>query len=129
MEIKLDRRGFLVAAGASVMAASFPEGSAALAQQARGGAQTVKPELAKVKACVFDTFGTVVDWRGSIIAEATVWGKARGVDVDWGKFADRWRSGYGPSMNKVRTGELPWTKLDALHRMLLEDLLKEYGIT
>ncbi|MGD0437692.1 MAG: haloacid dehalogenase type II, partial [Bryobacteraceae bacterium] len=80
------------------------------------------------KALVFDTFGTVVDWRGSIIAEGTVWGKARGIDVDWGKFADRWRSGYGPSMNKVRSGELPWTKLDALHRMLLEDLLKEFGI-
>jgi 2-haloacid dehalogenase len=82
-----------------------------------------------VKALVFDTFGTVVDWRGSIIAEGSVWGKARGVNVDWGKFADRWRSGYGPSMNKVRSGALPWTKLDALHRMLLEDLLAEFGIT
>jgi 2-haloacid dehalogenase len=80
------------------------------------------------KALVFDTFGTVVDWRGSIIAEGSVWGKARGVGVDWGRFADQWRSGYGPSMNKVRSGELPWTKLDALHRMLLEDLLKEFKI-
>ncbi|HEV3333280.1 MAG TPA: haloacid dehalogenase type II [Bryobacteraceae bacterium] len=81
-----------------------------------------------VKALVFDTFGTVVDWRGSIIAEGAVWGKAKGLSIDWGRFADRWRSGYGPSMDKVRKGELPWTKLDALHRMLLDDLLKEFGI-
>jgi len=82
-----------------------------------------------VKALVFDTFGTVVDWRGSIIEEGTAWGNARGINVDWAKFADRWRNGYGPSLNKVRTGELPWTKLDALHRALLDDLLKEFGIT
>ena len=82
-----------------------------------------------VKALVFDTFGTVVDWRGSIIKEGTEWGKTKGLQVDWGKFADRWRAGYGPSMDKVRKGELPWTNLDALHRMLLEPLLKEFNIT
>ncbi len=81
------------------------------------------------KALVFDTFGTVVDWRGSIIAEGTAWGKAHGVDIDWARFADRWRSGYGPAMNKVRKGELPWTKLDALHRMILDQLLPEFNIT
>jgi 2-haloacid dehalogenase len=82
-----------------------------------------------VKALVFDTFGTVVDWRGSIIREGELWGKAKNVDVDWGKFADQWRAGYGPSMDKVREGQLPWMKLDALHRMILEDLLKKYNIT
>jgi len=82
-----------------------------------------------VKALIFDTFGTVVDWRGSIIAEGNAWGKEHGLTIDWGRFADRWRSGYRPAMEKVRKGELPWTKLDALHRMLLEDLLKEFGIT
>ena len=81
------------------------------------------------KALVFDTFGTVVDWRGSIIAEGAVWGKAKGLTIDWGRFADRWRAGYNPAMEKVRRGELPWTKLDVLHRMLLEDLLKEFHIT
>jgi 2-haloacid dehalogenase len=82
-----------------------------------------------VKALVFDTFGTVVDWRGSIIAEGATWGKAKGLTIDWGHFADRWRAGYAPAMEKVRKGETPWTKLDALHRMLLEDLLKEFKIT
>src|SRR5690242_17284618 len=82
-----------------------------------------------VKALVFDTFGTVVDWRGSIIAEGAAWGKTKGLNVDWARFADRWREGYRPAMNKVRTGEMPWTKLDVLHRMILEQILKEFNIT
>jgi 2-haloacid dehalogenase len=80
------------------------------------------------KALVFDTFGTVVDWRGSIIAEGAQWGKAKGLTIDWARFADRWRAGYGPSMEKVRKGQLPWTKLDDLHRMVLDELLKEFHI-
>lgn len=80
------------------------------------------------KALLFDTFGTVVDWRGSIIEEGTAWGKAKGLKVDWAHFADRWREGYAPAMEKVRRGELPWTKLDVLHRMILEDLLREFRI-
>jgi hypothetical protein len=64
MGFKLDRRGFLIATGASVMAMSFSNLSA------ESETQTVKQELAKVKACVFDTFGTVVDWRSSVISEA-----------------------------------------------------------
>lgn len=80
------------------------------------------------KALVFDTFGTVVDWRGSIIEEGTSWGKTKGIQVDWARFADRWREGYAPAMEKVRRGELPWTKLDFLHRMILEDLLREFRI-
>jgi 2-haloacid dehalogenase len=82
-----------------------------------------------IKALVFDVFGTVVDWRGSIIREGAQWGKAKGLDVDWAKFADRWRAGYGPSMDKVRKGALPWMKLDALHRMILDQLLEEFHIT
>jgi 2-haloacid dehalogenase len=81
------------------------------------------------RALLFDTFGTVVDWRGSIIAEGKAWGQAKGIAVDWGLFADRWRAGYMPSMNRVHKGELPWTKLDALHRMILDELLKEFRIT
>jgi 2-haloacid dehalogenase len=82
-----------------------------------------------VKALTFDTFGTVVDWRGSIIREGQQWGRERNLQIDWGHFADRWRSGYGPSMERVRKGELPWTKLDVLHRMILDQLLVEFNIT
>jgi len=81
-----------------------------------------------VKAMVFDTFGTVVDWRGSIMEEGRAWGKDKGLQVDWARFADRWRAGYAPAMEKVRKAERPWTKLDDLHRELLEDLLKEFHI-
>jgi len=79
-----------------------------------------------LKALMFDVFGTVVDWRGSIIAEGKAWGKTRGIEIDWATFADRWRDGYAPSMEKVRRGELPWTKLDDLHRMILDELLREF---
>jgi 2-haloacid dehalogenase len=82
-----------------------------------------------VKALVFDVFGTVVDWRGSIIREGADWSREKNLQVDWGKFADRWRAGYAPSMEKVRKGELPWTKLDVLHRMILDQLLVEFNIT
>src|SRR5438552_14852837 len=78
------------------------------------------------KALIFDTFGTVVDWRGSIIEQGRAWAKAKGADVDWASFADRWRAGYAPSMERVRKGELPWTKLDVLHRMILDELLMEF---
>src|SRR5262245_46342272 len=68
------------------------------------------------KALLFDTFGTVVDWRGSIIEEGNALGKTKHFEIDWASFADRWRAGYAPAMDKVRKGELPWTKLDDLHR-------------
>jgi 2-haloacid dehalogenase len=78
------------------------------------------------KALIFDTFGTVVDWRGSIIAEGNAWSKTKRVEIDWAGFADRWRAGYAPAMEKVRRGELPWTKLDDLHRMILDGLFMEF---
>jgi 2-haloacid dehalogenase len=81
-----------------------------------------------VKALVFDVFGTVVDWRGSIIDEGHAWGKAKGITLDWARFADEWRDGYVPSMAKVRTGEMPWTNLDHLNRGLLEDLLEKFHV-
>jgi 2-haloacid dehalogenase len=53
----------------------------------------------------------------------------KGLSVNAAKFADAWRAGYGPAMNRVRTGELPWTRLDSLHRMMLDRLLIEFGMT
>jgi 2-haloalkanoic acid dehalogenase type II len=81
-----------------------------------------------VKALAFDVFGTVVDWRGSIIREGTRWGRTKGLRVDWADFADRWRAVYAPSMDKVRKGALPWMNLDQLHRLILDDLLTEFNI-
>jgi 2-haloacid dehalogenase len=84
--------------------------------------------LAAVKALTFDVFGTVVDWRGSLIRECTEFGAAHGISVDWARFADAWRGGYRPSMDRVARGELPWTNIDTLHRMVLDGLLDEFGI-
>jgi 2-haloacid dehalogenase len=96
---------------------------------ATGGVKAVRAQTPDiVKALVFDTFGTLVDWRGSIIAEGVAWGKAHKITINWAGFADRWRAGYAPAMDKVRKGDMPWTKLDALHRALLDELLQEFGI-
>ncbi len=82
-----------------------------------------------IKALLFDVFGTVVDWRGSVIREGERLGKEKGFDVDWAAFADAWRGEYRPSMEKVRSGAISWTNLDALHRISLEELLEEFGVT
>lgn len=82
-----------------------------------------------IRMCVFDTFGTVVDWRSSVAAEVERLARAKGWQVDGTEFADAWRGNYGPSMNRVRTGELPWTILDDLHRMTLDELLPRFGMT
>jgi len=91
-------------------------------QQARG-------DFAGVRALTFDVFGTVVDWRGSIIREGTRYWKKRGVNIDWAAFADRWRAGYGPSMDLVRKGKLPWQTIDQLHRRVLDELIGEFQIS
>jgi 2-haloacid dehalogenase len=83
----------------------------------------VKPALKKVGALVFDVFGTVVDWRSSIIAEGRKLGRRKRLTADWMAFADAWRAGYAPAMDRVRRGELPWTTIDVLHRMILDELL------
>ncbi len=82
-----------------------------------------------VRALVFDVFGTVVDWHTSIVREGEMLAQRKGYKVDWSEFTTRWRAGYGPSMNRVRNGELPWTKLDDLHRMVLDQLVVEYELT
>ena len=86
-------------------------------------------DVSQVKALVFDVFGTVVDWRSSIIEEGQKLGAAKGISRDWEAFADAWRGKYRPFMDKVRRGQLPWTNLDGLHRMGLNELLAEYEIT
>ena len=81
-----------------------------------------------VKAILFDTFGTVVDWRGSLIADLGGWAAGRGIAADWAGLIDAWRAAYAPSMDRVRKGELPWTILDQLHRTTLDQLVVQFGI-
>lgn len=81
-----------------------------------------------VQALLFDVFGTVVDWRGSLIREGDLLGRRKGIEADWAEFADAWRGLYQPLMERVRGGQLPWTKLDDLHRMGLDSLLARFGL-
>ncbi len=81
-----------------------------------------------IRALIFDVFGTVVDWRGSIIRECRALGRQKKIAVDWDGFADAWRAGYQPAMARVRSGELPWMNIDQLHRMILDGLLAKFGI-
>lgn len=80
--------------------------------------------MARAKVLAFDVFGTVVDWHGSIAAAAT----AAGLPVDADAFANAWRAEYLPALRRVTSGELGWTKLDDLHRMMLDDVLVEFGV-
>ncbi len=80
-------------------------------------------------AIVFDTFGSVVDWRGSLIAEMTALGKQRGVAGDWAGVADAWRDGYHRMLDDVTAGRREWANLDLLHREMLDDVLRAKGIT
>ena len=80
--------------------------------------------LSGIKALTFDVFGTVVDWRSSIIREAAV----MELRIDGAKFADDWRAGYPRAMARVRSGELGWTSIDVLHRQILDGLLVKYKI-
>jgi 2-haloacid dehalogenase len=82
-----------------------------------------------VRALLFDTFGTVVDWRGGLICRLEKWGKSRGIEADWPKLVDRWRMAYPSSLQRVRTGEREWAVLDVLQRESLQELTIEMGIT
>lgn len=76
------------------------------------------------KILAFDVFGTVVDWHGSIWREA----EAMIPGIDGNQFASAWRAGYKPAMDEVRSGQRGWTKIDDLHRIILDRLLDEWGI-
>jgi len=84
--------------------------------------------LADVRVLVFDVFGTLVDWRTSIAREARAILSPLGISLDWLAFADQWRAQYQPAMEEVRSGRLPFSKLDLLHRRNLDIVLKNGGL-
>lgn len=88
---------------------------------------TLPPSLSDLRALVFDVFGTVVDWRGSLIEEGHALGRRLGVALDWAQLADDWRAGYQPAMAEVRSGRRPWAHIDTLHREILDRLLAARG--
>src|SRR5690606_19366765 len=82
-----------------------------------------------VKALFFDVFGTLVDWRTSIAREVERSLAPLGHSLDWYAFADAWRAEYQPAMDEVRSGRIPFCKLDVLHRHNLEQVLPRFGIS
>jgi 2-haloacid dehalogenase len=80
------------------------------------------------KALFFDVFGTLTDFRTSVAREAEVILKPLGVSADWLAFADAWRGEYQPGLEEVRSGAIPFCKLDVLHRRSLERVLPRFGI-
>ncbi len=83
------------------------------------------PEMkTTAKVLAFDIFGTVVDWHGSIVREM----QSLYPQVDGNAFALAWRAGYQPAMQRVRSGELGWVRIDTLHRMILDDLLSTFNL-
>jgi 2-haloacid dehalogenase len=81
-----------------------------------------------VKALFFDVFGTLVDWRSGVAREAESILKPLGHSLDWQAFADAWRGQYQPAMEEVRSGRMPYAKLDVLHRQTLQKILPRFGV-
>ena len=125
--VHIGRRQMIAGGTASITLAGLARTSKAMGS-AEEVSQSESANLSDVVALTFDVFGTVVDWRSSIIREGELLGQRKELEVDWEQFADAWRAGYGPAMNRVRTGDLPWTKIDGLHRLILDDLLERFEI-
>ena len=81
-----------------------------------------------IKALIFDVFGTLVDWRSSIVREARAALAPLGVSVDWQAFADAWHDQYQPALEEVRSGRRPFSTLDVLHRRNLDLVLRQFGL-
>src|SRR5258708_24242868 len=87
-------------------------------------------DVSAVKALVFDVFGTVVDWRSSLIADFTKWSERRGVKADWTALVDGWRAVYAASMDEVRKHpERGYVILDVLPRRSLEKMVAQFSIS
>ena len=82
-----------------------------------------------IRALTFDTYGTVVDWRTSVLGELRALAERKTLTLDCVQFLDDWRAAYRPGMDKVNSGETAWTTVDAIYRRRLEELLSTYGIT
>jgi 2-haloacid dehalogenase len=124
----MTRRTFLQASALAMAAGDARRAASSSESQGRDGRATGPAAFASVKALVFDVFATVVDWRTSVAREVEAMAKSKGLKVDGVRVADAWRAQYAPMMDQVRTGKLPWTKLDRLHRMILDSIAGDVGL-
>ena len=83
----------------------------------------------KVKALCFDVFGTVTDWRGSVIKEGEALSAKTGIEIPWGEFVNKWRiDGYYKALARIASGEMDYIPTEQIHKIKLRELLKEYGM-
>lgn len=102
---------------------------AGLAMPSRARSQTrSEGAMQDVKALFFDVFGTLVDWRNGVAREARTVLEPLGYKLDWIAFADAWRAEYQPGMEEVRSGRLPFAKLDIIHRRMLDRIRPRFGL-
>lgn len=124
---KLARRQFMQRSLLFPMAGALS--GAGLLTAGSGIAATTQPAgKFGVKALVFDVFGTLVDWRTSVAREARNALRPLGYDLDWLAFADAWRAEYQPGMEEIRSGRLPFSPLDVVHRRMLERVRPKFGL-
>jgi 2-haloacid dehalogenase len=125
--VTIARRGFLQST-TSLMAGSVLAGSEVLHARSVLAQTVAGSSKYGVKALFFDVFGTLVDWRTGVAREAEAHLKPRGYAIDWLAFADAWRAEYNPGMEEVRSGRIPFSRLDILHRRMLDRILPRFGI-
>lgn len=121
------RRNFL-RSSALLSVAGTLSGTGLLASQDAWSQTSAGKPIDGVKALFFDVFGTLVDWRTGVAREAAAILKPLGLSIDWIAFADAWRAEYQPGMEEVRSGAVPFSKLDVIHRRMLERIRTRFGL-
>jgi 2-haloacid dehalogenase len=121
------RRAFVCRVAAATLAAALPGVVLTVPITARSQSSTGDP-MDGVKALVFDVFGTLVDWRTCVARESKTILEPLGYKLDWIAFADAWRAEYQPGMEEVRSGRIPFSKLDVIHRRMLERIRARFGL-
>ena len=121
------RRNFLRNSALLGVAATF-SGTGLLASRDAWSQTAAAKSLDGVKALFFDVFGTLVDWRTGVARESAAILKPLGYSIDWIAFADAWRAEYQPGMEEVRSGAVPFSKLDVIHRRMLERIRPRFGL-
>jgi len=121
------RRNFLRDSALLGIAAAF-SGTGLLASRDAWSQTSAAKSVDGVKALFFDVFGTLVDWRTGVARESAAILKPLGYSIDWIAFADAWRAEYQPGMEEVRSGAVPFSKLDVIHRRMLERIRPRFGL-
>lgn len=121
------RRDFLRQFGSLAMAGAF-SGVGVTASLPAWSQTNAGSSTEGVKALVYDVFGTLVDWRGGVARESKKILQPLGYDLDWLAFADAWRAEYQPGMEEIRSGRQPFSRLDVVHRGMLERIRPKFGL-